>query len=109
MQVDHCISQRNFEWHIRNQHKIPPHLSHLTLSHLNHFDNLMPSCRGCNKFKSAYDLESFRSELEAQVERLRKYKPTFKLAERFGLIECKPKRITFYFESLTGTELTFNN
>lgn len=106
MQVDHCISQRNFEWHIKNSFKIPPHLLHLGLNGLHHVDNLMPTCRSCNNFKSAFDLETFRKEIEAQVDRFRKYKPMFNLAEKYGLIECKSKPIVFYFETLTGTELT---
>lgn len=98
MQVDHVIPQRNFDWHIKNQHKIPERLKHLTLSDLNHIDNLMPACRSCNKFKDTYWIEAFRNEIEQQIERLREYKPTFRLAERYGLIKCNPKPVIFYFE-----------
>lgn len=100
MQVDHIISQANFEWHLKNNHKIPSFLQHLTLADLNHTDNLMPACRSCNKFKDTHWLEGFRNEIEQQIDRLRNYKPTFRLAERFGLIECKPKPVIFYFETL---------
>ncbi len=100
MQVDHIIPQRNYEWHLRNEHQIPPFLSHLSLNDINHIDNLMPACRSCNGFKSTFHLELFRSEVQEQVKRLRQYKPTFNLAERYGLIECKVKAVVFYFESL---------
>jgi 5-methylcytosine-specific restriction endonuclease McrA len=99
MQVDHVICQANYEWHLRNNHKIPSFLKHLTMSDLNHIDNLMPSCRSCNNFKKTFSIETFRGEVEEQIKRLRSAKPTFRLAERFGLIECKPKPIVFYFET----------
>lgn len=105
MQVDHVISQRNYVWHLKNNHKIPPFLTHLTLSDLNHLDNLMPACRSCNGFKTSFDLETFRSEIEEQIKRLRTAKPTFRLAERFGLIECKPKPVVFYFESVLADKI----
>lgn len=100
MQVDHIIPQRNFEWHLKNNFKVPEFLSHLTLSDLNNIDNLMPTCRSCNNYKSSTYLELFRSEIQAQPKRLRKCKPTFRLAERFGLIEEINKPVVFYFETL---------
>lgn len=100
MQVDHMIPQSNYLWHLKNNFKIPPFLAHLKLDDVNHADNLMPTCRSCNGFKSTLDLELFRSEVGEQINRLRRSKPTFRLAERFGLIECKPKEIVFYFETL---------
>lgn len=100
MQVDHLIPQRNYEWSLKNNLKIPSFLAHLTLSDMNHIDNLMPACRSCNGFKSTFDLELFRSEVADQANRLRKYKPTFKLAERYGLIEVIERPVVFYFETL---------
>jgi len=102
MQVDHLIPQRNYVWQLKNNFKIPPFLMHLTFSDVNHIDNLMPTCRSCNGFKSTFDLDLFRSEVSEQINRLRRSKPTFRLAERFGLIECRPKEIVFYFETLQG-------
>ena len=37
------------------------------------FDNLMPSCARCNRWKSTFSLEMFRKEIERQIERLNKY------------------------------------
>lgn len=87
MQVDHVIPQRlgyKFETHVE----------------IHCEDNYLPSCRSCNNYKSGNPLESFRKELERQVDILRHNRPTFRLAERYGLIECKPKPIIFYFETL---------
>lgn len=65
------------------------------------FENYMPACRSCNLFKSGNPIEAFRKEIGMQIERLRRDKPTFRIAERYGLIECKPKPVVFYFETLS--------
>jgi 5-methylcytosine-specific restriction endonuclease McrA len=61
-------------------------------------ENLNPACRQCNNFKNVFSLEEFRREVSMQVERARKYSVNFRTAERFGMIEVKPKPIVFYFE-----------
>lgn len=89
MQVDHLIPQRSCEG------------KQFTVAGFNSVhaeNNYMPSCRSCNNYKSGNPLESFREALENQIEILRRDRPTFRLAERYGLIECKPKPIVFYFE-----------
>ena len=65
----------------------------------NRFENLMPSCRKCNNFKSSMRPEEFRNELQKQVERLRK-KAQFDRALRFNQVEINEKPIAFYFELL---------
>ena len=100
-QVDHLISQRNFEWHLRNQYKIPAFLEHLTLADVNHIDNLMPACCSCNNYKSTCDLETFRKEIQMQPERLMRAKPMVRLAERFGLVKIQEKPVVFYFETVS--------
>lgn len=100
MQVDHMMPQIDYEWRLKTKFNVPNFLTHLTAGDLNHIDNLMPSCRSCNGFKSTFHLELFRSEVQDQVNRLRKNKPTFKLAERYGLIQEVEKPVVFYFETL---------
>lgn len=85
MQVDHLIPQ----------YHVPLYAKH---EDVHCHKNYMPSCRSCNNFKKTFSIDSFRREVEAQIKRLRSAKPTFRLAERFGLIECKQKPIVFYFE-----------
>lgn len=100
MQVDHCIPQSCFLMHTKNNFKVPAHLKHLTESDVNHIDNLMPACRVCNKWKSSHDFELFRSEIEAQIERLNKWNSSYKFAKRYGLLSEINKPVVFYFETL---------
>lgn len=90
MQVDHLIPQR-LGYKFGNNEKI------------HCYENLMPSCRSCNNYKSGNPIEAFRLSVENQVKVLRRDRPTFRLAERFGLIECKPKPVVFYFEIINNS------
>jgi hypothetical protein len=98
MQIDHIIPKHNFNMHISNKYKIPENLNHLTLADINHIDNLNPTCRICNKWKSTYHIELFRSELSEQVKRLNKYSSNYRMAKKYGLIKEEIKPIVFYFE-----------
>jgi 5-methylcytosine-specific restriction endonuclease McrA len=62
------------------------------------FDNLMPSCARCNRWKSTFSLEMFRKEIERQIERLNKYNNNYRMAKDFGLIQETIIPIVFYFE-----------
>ncbi len=62
-------------------------------------ENTVPSCAPCNLFKSVWDVEFFRFELEAQIERARKGSVNFRNAERFGLITINEPKVTFWFEA----------
>lgn len=100
MQVDHIIPQWNFENMVKKQGFIPSFLTNLTVDDLNHIDNLNPSCRVCNKWKSGNPLEVFRNELTSQIKRLNEYSSNYRIAKKYGLIEEKPTQIKFYFETL---------
>lgn len=109
MQIDHIIPKRNFNDYMNNgeeykKMKIPYFLLHLTKDDLNHFDNLNPSCRVCNKKKDAYSLENFRQLLEDQINQLNKYSSQYRIAKRYGFVEEKPHKIKFYFEKYLDYE-----
>nr|DAI89472.1 MAG TPA: RECOMBINATION ENDONUCLEASE VII [Caudoviricetes sp.] len=101
MQIDHIIPQLNFEWIFKNniQDMIPEFLIHLTESDLHHIDNLNPACRVCNKWKSTYHLELFRSEIQDQVKRLQLRSSNYRIAKLYGLIEETEAKVKFYFET----------
>lgn len=102
MQVDHIIPQVDFLTHIKNQYRIPEFLKHLTECDVNHIDNLMPSCRVCNKWKSWFSLEQFRIEISEQVKRLNDYSSNYRIAKKYNLVSENVRPIVFYFESIGG-------
>ncbi len=61
--------------------------------------NLNPSCARCNKWKSTFDLESFRKVVETSLDRLERDTPNFRLARDFGLLKINKKPVKFYFEN----------
>lgn len=100
MQVDHIIPSSFYLHHIKNKFRVPEFLNHLTDGDVNHIDNLLPTCRVCNKWKSAHDLELFRKEIYEQVRRLNDYSSNYRMAKRYGLVQETIKPIVFYFESI---------
>jgi hypothetical protein len=108
-QIDHIVAQRIFVSSIKNKTHIPLFLSHLTEIDLNHIDNLLPACRVCNKWKDTHHLELFRSEIEAQIERLNRSSSNFRFAKKYGLVKENPKSIIFYFENIKNEQTTPNN
>ena len=66
-------------------------------------DNLMPSCRACNYYKSTYPLEDFRKLLSTVVERLdRDF--TYRIAKTYGIITENDNPIVFYFERVENVK-----
>ena len=86
MQIDHIVS--------KTMHYKYPGIEP------NRIDNLNPSCRKCNNFKTVWGIEEFRHELEMQVDRLRRVSQ-FDRALRYGLVEITNKPVTFYFEQVS--------
>ena len=107
MQVDHIIPQSNFATDTFNERikdlRVPNFLKHLDKNDVNHIDNLNPSCRKCNNFKSSFTLELFRSELSCQLERTRKTSSNYRRALQFGQVVETPKPIKFFFEQMFKT------
>jgi hypothetical protein len=74
-------------------------------------ENLMPTCRRCNKWKSSYSLEVFREQIRLQHERLLRDEPGYKLAIDYGMVKPQytilegGKRdfvVVFYFEKMNN-------
>lgn len=98
MQVDHIIPKSRFINIIRTKYHIPKFLEHLGEFDLNHMDNLFPSCRVCNKWKSTYTLGEFRFELSEQVRRLNVNNANYRIAKMYGLVCETNNDVVFYFE-----------
>jgi predicted restriction endonuclease len=63
------------------------------------FKNLMPSCRLCNHYKRANNLETFRRYIVEMYEKLSKIY-IFRVAEKYGMFVWKDWDGKFYFERL---------
>ena len=59
---------------------------------------LHPACARCNRYKSNFSLEEFRTRVSKQVKQARKRSWNFRCAEDFGLITVTPGPVVFYFE-----------
>ena len=71
----------------------------------NRKENLNPSCRECNRYKSIYSLEEFRAYLkqmfEEKPEYLFKSKTKCKLAEKYGVVVINKWDGLFYYERVS--------
>lgn len=62
-------------------------------------DNKMPSCAVCNRWKATMTIDQFRSEIESQINRLRRDSASFRMAEKYNLVEVQESsEVRFWFE-----------
>lgn len=66
----------------------------------NEIDNLLPSCRSCNHYKSTFTLEQFRENLEHIPQVLDRDNVSYRNAKRYGIIRESKEPVIFYFEKL---------
>jgi len=71
-----------------------------TLDEINEINNLMPTCRQCNFYKSTFDIETFRDRLTNVMLKNLQKNFSYRLALKYGLIEENIKPIKFYFEKI---------
>ena len=97
----YCGKMLDSKWHIdhlkpiyRNNQIKPKHAG------TDNEDNMLPSCSRCNLWKKTFPLDVFRSEIKAQIDRLKRDSSAFRMALDYGLIEIKEDDVVFYFESL---------
>lgn len=75
------------------------HVMPIALGGADILPNMLPACVGCNKAKGALTVDRFRERIEKWLRYLEKDSITYRNARRFGLIEEKPRKIVFYYES----------
>ena len=61
-------------------------------------DNMLPSCRSCNNYKSTLTLEKFRTAIERWTSVLARDSVTYRNAVRFGMVIPNDHKVRFYFE-----------
>ena len=66
----------------------------------NDINNLNPSCRRCNKWKSTFSLEDFRNVIQTSINRLQRDTPNFNLEKDYNLININDAKVIFYFEKM---------
>lgn len=87
MQVDHIIPQKKRGDILGTDFKI------------DNIDNYNPSCRRCNHYKRALDLEQFRNYIKTLHERIEK-DYIVKVGLDYGIVEINPFDGVFYFEKV---------
>ena len=68
-------------------------------------ENLMPSCRMCNHYKRAHDLETFRRYI-AEITRKLQENYIFKIGVVYGNVLPNEKEIKFSFEKVRNPDAT---
>nr|DAE29747.1 MAG TPA: RECOMBINATION ENDONUCLEASE VII [virus sp. ctyMK1] len=68
------------------------------------FENLMPSCRRCNHYKRASNLEGFREKISQIPVKLLRDSYIYKVAADFGFVPVEEKTVEFYFEKAKKEE-----
>lgn len=69
-QIDHIIAKGIYDRNIRYYQDQGLKIDSI--------ENLNPACCSCNNYKRDFTVDQFRSEIEQQIERLRRDKPTFR-------------------------------
>lgn len=64
-------------------------------------DNLLPTCRQCNFYKSSMDLEVFRERLSDTLMKNLQKTFQYRLALKYGFIEEHIQPVKFYFETMS--------
>lgn len=65
----------------------------------NSIENLNPSCRACNFYKSTYNLEAFRHNIEHRLIGKLHRDFNYKMLLKYGMIHEDFKPVRFYYES----------
>ena len=55
---------------------------------------------GCNHYKRAHSLETFRRYIEEIPNKLDRDSYIYRIGKKYNLIEEHPQKITFYFEEI---------
>ena len=66
----------------------------------NSLDNLNPSCRSCNFYKSIDNIEKFREHIETSLIKKLHKDFNYKMLVKYGLVKEDLHKVRFYFEKL---------
>lgn len=80
------------------------HIKPLYICGTDTLDNMLPSCRSCNHYKSTLDLEDFRKWLNGLHNRMLRDNVNYRTLNRFGMISHVDDPLQFYFERMNVHE-----
>lgn len=86
--------------HIKSVYSNTDYKQTMTEEEMYSIENLLPTCRQCNFYKSVFTLEDFRERLQTTMMANVRKNFGYRLAVKYGLVEEKIKPIIFYFEKL---------
>lgn len=66
------------------------------------YENLMPACRRCNRWKTEDDVETFRSNIIKQVAIMELEVNGFRLLTDYKVVKVDPTPVVFYYERMAG-------
>jgi len=72
----------------------------INFNNIDDIENLLPSCRRCNNYKSFSTLEQFRKKIADWERKAFDESVNFRNAKRFGLYETNTEPVVFYFETI---------
>lgn len=75
------------------------HVTPLKLGGSDSIENMLPTCRSCNHYKSTLTVEKFRKYISGIHERLMRDSIPYQVGVRFGLIHSSTD-VTFYYEKM---------
>lgn len=76
------------------------HVKPVCLGGMDIMENFLPSCRSCNHYKSALDLEDFRHWMQTLPDRMKRTNVNYRNLLRFGIIKVDDSPVKFYFEKM---------
>lgn len=80
-------------------HVVPIHAWNEQECGTDDMDNLFPACRSCNHYKRAHSVETFRKMISEIPTKLARDNYIFKVGCNYGLFDCKPVDVEFYYET----------
>lgn len=102
MQVDHIIPVMKSYYGVKDEALKVRRM--IKDGSFNRIDNLMPSCRACNYYKSMSDIEGLRKRILTELEHTCRSTFQTRLAMQYGMIEYKEWDGKFYFEKARKEE-----
>lgn len=94
----YCGSELGDKWHVDHIEPVMRIGGDMEHPERDIIENMHPACIPCNMFKGGMPLETFRDELQLQVERGRKTSVNFRMAEKYNQIVVLEQSVSFWFE-----------